>query len=83
MGAVIVGLLVGGYVGLLVPVLCVLTAAKRGDEAAWSAEPADPAPLEELPRYDRGLALADVETGFVCRFDRRAFRRENVPPHLA
>jgi hypothetical protein len=83
MSALTIGLLVGGYVSLLVLVLCVLTAAKRGDEAAWPTEPADPAPLHAVERRELGLALTDVDAGFVGRFDRRAFRREKVPPHLA
>jgi hypothetical protein len=83
MSAVTIGLLVGGYVSLLVLVLCVLTAAKRGDEVAWPAEPADPAPLTGVGRQELGLALTDVDAGFVGRFNRRAFRREKVPPRLA
>ncbi len=76
--AMIIALLAGAYVALLVLVLCVLTMAKRGDAAsAWATEPADPAPLGAPARRD--LALADVDTAFVRRFDRGA----RVPPRVA
>ena len=81
----IVVLLAAAYAALPVFVLCLLTVAKRGDEAIQlAAEPADPAPLGEPARLDLGLALTDVDAAFVGRFDRRAFAAEAaVPPHAA
>jgi hypothetical protein len=65
------------YVAVLVFVVCLLTMAKRGDETmGWAGEPAEPVPAGEPARHD--LVLADVEAGFVGRFDRRAFAGEPV-----
>jgi hypothetical protein len=71
------------YIAVLVFVVCLLTVAKRGDEAMGRAgEPAEPAPAVEPARHD--LVLADVAAGFVGRFDRRAFAGEpaggRMPP---
>jgi hypothetical protein len=88
MSAVTIGLLVAGYLSLLVLVLCVLTAAKRGDEARpWSAEPVDRAPVHAVERHDLGLALTDVDAVFVGRFNRSALHTAEaggrLPPQAA
>jgi hypothetical protein len=88
MSAVLIGVLVAGYVALLVLVLCVLTMAKRADQRIPGAgEAVDAAPAAYRPRQDLGLALTDVDAAFVRRFDRRASAREyaggRVPPRAA
>jgi len=88
MSAVTLGLLVGGYLCLLVLVLCVLTAAKRGDEALpGSAEPTDRTPVHAVERLDLGRALTDVDAVFVGRFNRSALHTAEaggrLPPQAA
>lgn len=88
MSAVTIGLLIAGYLSLLVIVLCVLTAAKRGDEALpWSSEPIDPAPMDAFEHHDLGRALTDVDAVFVGRFNRNALHGAEtggrLPPRAA